>query len=165
VSATSGSAGARARRRDQRGAVAGLEALVFVALLLVGGSAVASGAWTTLRAQAALDAAAREYLRTYTESPDPLTAGHRGEQAARAALRGLGVDERRVRVTHPDLFAFGPCGTAEVSLELDLPRVAVPFVRTWQPSTIRVVRRELVDPHREMTWGPRHDPGRTPCGR
>ncbi len=155
----------RRRRRGQRGAVAGLEAVAFVALLLVAGSVVATGAWTALRAQGALDAAAREYLRTYTESPDPLTAAHRGELASRRSLRELGIDDRRVRVTHPDLFTFGPCGLAEVHLALDLPQVVVPFGRSWGRTTVRVTRRELIDPHREMTWGSRHDPTVTSCGR
>ncbi|MBM3662617.1 MAG: hypothetical protein ACKO5A_08105 [Actinomycetota bacterium] len=153
----------RHHRRNQCGAVGGLEAIVFVALLLIGGSVVATAAWTTLRGQASLDAAAREYLRSYSEAPDPLTAAYRGDRAARRSLRDLGIDEHRVRILRPDLLSFGPCGLAEVRLELDLPPVPVPFGDAWPSRTISVNRLELIDPHREMIPGREHNPERTPC--
>jgi len=152
------------RRRDQRGVLAGAESMLFVALLLVGGGVIAAGGWTTLRAQVALDAAAREYLRAYTEAPDPLTAAYRGEQAARRSLRGSGLIDTRVQLTHADLRAFGPCAAAEVGLGIEIPSVRVPFVDSWRPVWVRVRRRELVDPRREMLRGPTHDLNRTPCG-
>lgn len=151
------------RRRNQRGVLAGAESMLFVALLLIGGSVVAVGGWTTLRAQVALDAAAREYLRAYTEAPDPLTAAYRGEQAARRSLRGNGLVDTRVQLTHADLRAFGPCASAEVGLALEIPSVRIPFVDAWRPVWVRVRRRELVDPRREMIRGPAHDPNRTVC--
>ncbi len=153
----------RAVRHDQRGVLAGAESLLFVALLLVAGAVVAAGGWTTLRAQVALDAAAREYLRAYTEAPDPLTAAYRGELAARRSLRGNGLADSRVQLTHADLRSFGPCASAQVGLAVEIPAVRVPFVDSWRPVWVRVERRELVDPRREMLRGPNHDPSRTAC--
>ena len=152
------------RGRDQRGVVAGAESVLFVALLLVGGGVVAAAGWSSIRSQVALDAAAREYLRAYTEAPDPLTAAHRGEQAARRSLRGHGVDDSRVTLRHADLRAFGPCALAEVGLELRVPAVRVPFVDEWRPITVSTRRRELVDIRREMIRGPDHRPAGTVRG-
>jgi hypothetical protein len=135
------------RHRGERGVVGGGEGLFFVALLLV----------------TATDGAAREYLRVYTEAPDPLTAAHQADLAARRSLAGSGLRADRVRITQPDLRSFGPCASATVEFAVDLPGVRLPFLDALRSTTVRVRRSELVDARRELIAGPTYDADRTPC--
>ncbi|MFZ4668524.1 MAG: hypothetical protein ACOYML_04445 [Microthrixaceae bacterium] len=153
----------RTRRRDERAMVGGGEGLFFVALLLVAGTVATVATWAVLHAQVATDGAAREYLRVFTEAPDPLTAGYQAELAARRSLSGSGLRPERIRVTPPDLRAFGPCAPATVELSVDLPGVRVPFLDALRSTTVRVRRSELIDARREMIAGPAYDPDRTAC--
>lgn len=153
----------RRRHRGERGLVGGGEGLFFVALLLVAGTVATVATWAVLHAQVATDGAAREYLRAYTEAPDPLTAGHQAELAVRRSLSGSGLRPDRIRIIPPDLRAFGPCASATVDLAVDLPGVRIPFLDALRSTTVRVRRTELIDARREMVAGPNYDPDRTPC--
>jgi hypothetical protein len=150
-------------RRDERAVVGGGEGLFFVALLLVSGTVATVATWAVLHAQVATDGAAREYLRVYTEAPDPLSAAYRADLAARRSLSGSGLRADRVRISQPDLRGFGPCAAATVELAVDLPGIRLPFLDSLRSTTVRVRRTELVDARREMIAGPSYDPDRTPC--
>jgi hypothetical protein len=142
---------------------AGAEALLFGTLVLVTGTLVATAAWGVLTSRAALDDAAREYLRAYTEADSPVAAIAAGREAARTSLAGDGVDADVVMLVEPDPSTFGPCAEAGVELHLDRPAIRLPFVEDFGAVRVEVRHAELVDPHREMAPGPRHDPEDTPC--
>jgi hypothetical protein len=151
-------------RRSERGVVAGLEGLVFGALILLGGTVLVVNAWSILDTRQALDGAAREYLRAYTEAPDAAAAERSGGQAVRSALGGRGRLLRSVRLQRPDPDRFGPCSEATVTLSATVPSVRIPFVGRFGTVDVRVVHHELVDAHREVIPGASYDRAATPCG-
>jgi hypothetical protein len=150
--------------RGERGVVAGLEGLVFASLILLGGTILAIDAWAVVDTRSALDGAAREYLRAYSESSDPTTATRNGEAALQQVLADRPQLRRRLRVTPPAPARFGPCSEAEVILATTVPSVRIPYVGDFGTTTVQVRHRELVDAHREVTPGAAYDPTTTPCG-
>jgi len=154
-----------AGRHGERGAVAGLEGVMFALLVLVTGTVLVSSAWSVLQVRRTLDGAAREYLRAYTEADGPTEATESGSRAARAVLEG--ERPRRgataVSVDPPDQSRFGPCDPATVSLSEVIPAMRLPFVGSTGEVRVRVTHTELVDAHREMRTGSSYDRERTPC--
>lgn len=153
-----------ARRPNERGAVAGAEALLFGVLILLAGSTVTVNLWSRIETRAALDAAAREYTRAYTEQSDAGSAERAGIAAARTTLAARGTPLEHVRIESPDPTRFGPCATARVVLRSDVAAVAVPFLDDLGAATVTVEHLELVDAHREIESGARFDPTSTACG-
>ena len=151
------------RTRSERGAVGGLEALLFGFLVLFGGAGLMINTWGVIETRTALDAASREYLRAYTAQSDPNSAAQAGSDAARRVLVERGTPLRDLVVDAPDPTLFGPCQPVEVTLTVDVDELRVPFIDRLGPSTVSVTGAELVDAHREMTPGARHDPEATPC--
>lgn len=151
------------RLRGERGAVGGLEALLLGFLVLIGGAGLMVNTWGVLETRTALDAAAREYLRAYTAASDPSSAARAGAEAARRVLVERGSPLRGLVVDSPDPTLFGPCQPVEVTLTVEVDELRVPFIDRLGPSTVSVTGAELVDAHREMTPGARHDPEATPC--
>jgi hypothetical protein len=145
--------------------VGGLEALVLGFLVLFGGAGLMVNAWALVETRTALDAAAREYLRAYTAGSDPVSAAGAGADAARQVLVERGTPLQDLAVQAPDPTLFGPCQPVEVTLTLEVDELRVPFIDRLGPSTVSVSAAELVDTHREMTAGARHDPEATPCAR
>lgn len=156
------------RRRDERGVVAGSEGVAFGMLVLVAGTLIAVNAWSVLQTRRALDGAAREYLRAYTEADDPHGAAIAGDRALDASLDGeLGLRSRRaeVRVVRPDPTRFGPCAEATIEVSIPVRAARIPFVGEFGPVTVEVTHTELVDAHREMRSGSAYEAEATPCGR
>ena len=151
-------------RHPERGVVAGLEGLVFGSLILLGGTILVVNAWSVLDTRQALDGAAREYLRAYTEAPDAATGERAGDRALRSALDGRDRLLRSVRLQRPDRGRFGPCSEATVVLSATVPAARVPFVGRFGTVDVRVVHHELVDAHREVIPGAGYDPATTACG-
>ena len=153
----------RSRSYSERGAVAGLEVLALGILVLVTMVLVLSAAWGVVDSRAALDDAAREYLRTYTEQADATTAATAAESAARQLLAQRGTPLRTLRVAAPDASRFGPCATAHVELRATVPQLRLPFGHRFGASDVVAVAEELVDAHKEVLRGPAYDPTRTAC--
>ena len=151
------------RRRGQAGVLAGSDGLVFGVLILLAGSLALVNIWSMIDTRAALDAAAREYLRSYTEQSSPAAAAARGEEAAREVLGQRRTPLHLLRIDPPDARTFGPCQPVMVAIEAEVPAARLPFLDDLGARRIRVTQRELVDPHREVTSGPDHDPSTTPC--
>ncbi len=152
------------RGRNQGGFVGGGDGILFGLLILIAGSLAVLNIWSIIDTRAALDAAAREYMRSYTEASTPQEASSAGERAALEVLLRRGTPLSGVRITAPDTGRFGPCEPATVTLEAEAPAARLPFLDDLGARQIRVSHREIVDPHREMTSGPSHDPTTTPCG-
>ena len=113
---------------DERGVVAGGEALLFGVLILLGGTLLIVDVWGLLDTRSTLDAAAREYLRSYTEQTDRQLALHAGDRAARDVMAAAGRPVGDLTIVPPPARSFGPCGTAEVQLSVRTPDTALPFL-------------------------------------
>jgi hypothetical protein len=150
---------------SERGVAAGLDALLFGTLILLAGAVLIVNLWSVVESRTALDAAAREYLRTYTASADGASASVRGEHAARTVLDQRGTPMRALEITAPDTTRFGPCESSTVRLTAVVPAVELPFLARLGALEVSVTATELVPPHREVTAGPNHEPGATPCAR
>lgn len=153
----------RQAARGQAGVLAGSDGLLFGALILVAGSLALVNIWAAIDTRAALDAAAREYLRTYTEQGSPGSAASAADTRAREVLTARGTPVRGLVVRPPDPTSFGPCQQASVTIEAEVPAARLPFLDDIGTRTIRVTHRELVDPHREVIRGPSYDPTSTVC--
>jgi hypothetical protein len=151
------------RPTNERGAVAGLEVLALGILVLVTMVLVLSAAWGVVDSRAALDDAAREYLRTYTEQPDAAAAATAAGSAARQLLVQRGTPLRSLRVVAPDASQFGPCATARVELHATVPQLRLPFGHRFGATDVVAVAEELVDAHKEVLRGQAYDPARTVC--
>lgn len=151
-------------RRNERGAVAGLDALLFGVLILMAGAVLVINLWSVIETRAALDAAAREYLRSYTSSTDGPTAAARADLVARAVLDQRATPLRSVQVLGPDVTQFGPCQPTTVQLSATVPAVRLPFLVDIGGTEVNVTATELIPPHRELVQGDHHDPSATPCG-
>ena len=71
------------RGRNQGGFVGGGDGILFGLLILIAGSLAVLNIWSIIDTRAALDAAAREYMRSYTEASTPQEASSAGEQLAK----------------------------------------------------------------------------------
>jgi hypothetical protein len=122
-------------------------------------------AWAVLDTHLALDAAAREYLRAYTQASSPSDAG----REARRALGDVLADRERLAssivVVDPDPDTFGPCSPALVELRAEVPALELPFLGGLGQRSVTVRHVELVDAHRELdAVGPAHRMADTACG-
>ena len=151
------------RPTDERGAVAGVEVLALGVLVLVTMVLALSAAWGVVDSRAALDDAAREYLRTYTEQPDAASAAAAADAAARQLLVQRGTPFRTLRVVAPDASRFGPCAEAHVELRATIPQLRLPFGHRFGSTEVAATADELVDAHKEVQRGPAYDPARTAC--
>lgn len=153
----------RAAVRGERGAAGGAEVLAFGVLLLLAGSLLTTNLWSIIETRVAIDAAAREYMRSYTRSTDRSTALANAEQAARSTLAARGTPLMDLRISPPAREQFGPCGLATVRLEATVPAARIPFVGELGSARVDVTHRALVDAHREITPSDGFDPTSTAC--
>ena len=151
------------RRTSERGAVAGAEVLAVGVLVLVTMVLSLAAAWRAVDTQTALDDAAREYLRTYTEQEDAASAAGAAAAAARTVLERRGTPVRSLRLVPPAPERFGPCADAHVELRARVPRVQLPFGHEFGTVEVVATADELVDAHKEVHRGPAYDPSRTTC--
>jgi hypothetical protein len=149
--------------RTERGVAGGAEALAFTTLILLAGTLAMVNVWSVIETRVALDAAAREYLRSYTRQDDHHAAATAGELVARAVLTGRGTPVTELRFVHPDPSRFGPCGTATVVISASVPAARVPFVGPLARSRVRIEHHDLISLHREVNSHERFIADSTPC--
>lgn len=154
----------RGRWCNERGFVAGAEAVALGVLVLLAGTILMVNAWAVVDTRMALESAAREYLRAYTEADSPDAAAAAGELSWRAVLADRPALAARVSVTPPPPARFGPCAPAPVTLSATVPSIHIPFVGGFGDHTVDVSAVELVDAHREMAPGDAYVRGATACG-
>ena len=95
---------------DDRGQVAGIEAIPFGILLFVIGALLIANAWAVIDVKMAVTSAAREAARTYVEAPDHETGLARAEAAARSAIEAHGRNPAKVSISGPtSASAFSRC--------------------------------------------------------
>jgi hypothetical protein len=141
--------------RDERGQVAGIEALPFGVLLFVVGALLVANAWAVIDAKMATDSAAREAARTYVEAPDHETGLLDATAAARDAIAGQGRDADRL-VLHGPASAdeFTRCNRITFSARYDVPAFALPLIGGFGSGiTVTSSHTELVDPFRDGVGG------------
>lgn len=160
---TSSRAAAALRRvhDDQSGLAAGAEALVFGVLVFLVGTMLALNAWAVLDADFAVNAAAREAVRTVVEAGD---APHENTVAAmhavaRATIAGHGKDGDAATVhLVDDPFAGGGrvqrCARVTVEVHYPVQGIRLPLVGSWTaPITAVGQHSEIVDPFRSGLQG------------
>lgn len=147
----------------ERGAVAGLEGVMFSVLILMGGLVVIVNAWSVIDSRAMLDSAAREYVRTYTRSNDSLSARVAAEHAARRTIITRGRSAERVEFIISTPNGFGPCALMTVSISVQVPTLRAPFLGSFGSSTATSRLSGLVEAHRQITPDAAYDPSRTEC--
>jgi hypothetical protein len=152
----------RGPRRDERGIVGGADGLAIGVLVLLGGTVLFTNLWSVLTTRAALDDGAREYLRAWTAAPSAVAAPAAAADALHRSLLDDGLVGGEI-VEAPDPSRFGPCEPATVVVAATVPAVRAPFLGTLATIRVDVRHSELVQPHREVIAGERHDPTDTPC--
>ena len=136
---------------------------MFSVLILVAGAVVLVDVWAVIDSRAALDAATREYTRSFTEQRDRAAAHDRGTAAAQASLRHRGIDPAEVELEVRMPRGFGPCAPVEVVARRRVPWVRAPFLDQAGETVVQVEQRELIDPHREVIADADFDPASTVC--
>lgn len=153
----------QARRHDERGVVAGAEGVAFGVLVMLAGATLLINAWAVIDTRIALDSAAREYLRAYSEADSPTEASAAGDHAMRLVLDGRHTATASLSVTTPRPEDFGPCAPAVVTLTLVVPSIRLPFVGAFGEHRVSVRHVELIDAHREVDAGSSYSLGETAC--
>jgi hypothetical protein len=135
------------RRRGERGAVGGLEAIPFGLLLFVVATLMVANAWAVVDAKLAVTAAAREAARTWVEGDGSDTAAR---AAAADALAGHGRDPEHLELDLAAPTGFGRCATVVARARYVVPAVVLPWIGGFGHG-IEVAARhsERVDPFRD----------------
>jgi len=141
----------RVRWGDDRGQLAGIEALPLGLLTFVVGTLLVVNAWGVVDAKLAVTSAAREAVRAYVEAPDGPSAVTSAEVEARAAVAGHGRDPSAttIDVRHPDGRPFGRCTRVEVTVHHPVPALRLPFIGGYGHAfDVVATQSEVVDPYR-----------------
>ena len=146
--------------RDDRGQVAGVEALPFGVLLFVVGALLIANAWAVIDAKMTVTSAAREAARSYVEGSDAADAHDRAEAAARDAVRAHGRNADRATIDGPDSAdAFSRCNRITFAVTYPVPALTLPFIGGFGHAfDVTATHSELVDPFRNDV------PGEAICG-
>jgi Flp pilus assembly protein TadG len=146
--------------RDDRGQVAGVEALPFGVLLFVVGALLIANAWAVIDAKMTVTSAAREAARSYVEGSSPEDARARAESAARDAVRAHGRNSKRMTIDGPDSTeAFSRCNRITFAVSYPVPALTLPFIGGFGHAfDVTATHSELVDPFRNDV------PGEAVCG-
>ena len=130
------------------GFVGGLWGWVFGLLIFVVGTLMVARAWAVVDTKFAVDAAARQAVRTYVEAPAATDAGPEATAAADAALSGFDrptgpLDVRLVSGR------WARCSRVSIEATYPSPWVALPWLgRVGTAGRVAATSSELVDPFR-----------------
>jgi hypothetical protein len=144
------------RWHDDRGQLAGIEALPFGVLTFVIGMLLVVNAWGVVDAKQATTSAAREAVRAYVEAPDEVTATAAADEAARRSMEGPGRDSTRttVELSHADGRAFGRCTRVTVTVHHPVPAIRLPWIGGYGHAfDVSARQSEVVDPYRSGLAG------------
>jgi len=143
----------RAGEEAEAGFVGGFEGLLFGLLIFVVGTLMVAAAWAVVDTKFAVDAAARQAVRTYVEAPDAAEAGPRSREAAAATLAGYG---RSVPAAEIRLVAgtFARCARVTIEVSEPSPLVVLPWIgAVGSGERVAAEHSELVDPFRAGLGG------------
>jgi hypothetical protein len=148
------------RWRDDRGQVAGIEAVPFGILLFVIGALLVANAWAVIDVKMTVTSAAREAARTYVEASDHRTGIEGAEAAARSTVSAHGRNPDKARITGPtSAAAFARCNHVSFTVSYSVPALTLPFIGGLGSGVVvRSTQSEVVDPFRNDV------PGEAVCG-
>lgn len=143
------------RWRDDRGQVAGIEAVPFGLLLFVVGALLIANAWAVIDVKMTVNAAAREASRTYVEAATHDQGVADAEATAREAVMNHGRSAARVTVSGPtDASAFTRCNRVTFTVSYPVPALTLPFIGGFGSGlTVTSSHSEIVDPYRNDVPG------------
>jgi Flp pilus assembly protein TadG len=148
---------------DDRGQVAGVEAVPFGVLLFVVGALLVANAWAVVDAKMAVTSAAREAARTFVEANDVDTARTEAVAAARDAIAAYGRDPGRLGLTggeEPD--ALARCHAVTFTASYRVPAISLPLIGSFGDGfVVHASHTEVVDPFRDRAGD---DAGEARCG-
>lgn len=148
---------------SDRGAVAGLDGVMFGVLIFVIAMLAVVNVWAIVEARNVANSAAREYLRAWTEAPDLGTAEAEADNAARSSFAASEWRLSELMIDPPSPHSFGPCGVAEVTVSITVPAIELPIVGGIGTHVVRARRTEVVDPYRAMQPSASFNDRNTPC--
>lgn len=150
----------RVEWRDDRGQVAGVEAIPFGILLFVVGALLVANAWAVIDAKMTVTSAAREAARSYVEATDHESGRRRADSAAHDVVAAHGRDPSRAAITGPDApDAFTRCNPVSFTVSYPVPALTLPFIGGFgRAFDVTSTHTELVDPLRNDV------PGEAVCG-
>lgn len=132
--------------RSERGAVGGIEVLPFGLLVFVAGTLLIANAWAVVDAKLAVESAAREAGRAYSEAEDLSSAEASADAAARAAIEGTGRDPNNLELGD-NAPRYVRCAVVEHTAAYRVPSLTIPFVGGFgDGTTVRGRHREVIDP-------------------
>lgn len=152
----------RAVHADQAGLAAGAEALVFGVLVFVVGTILALNAWAVLDADFAVNAAAREAVRTVVEAGDTpyedTVASMHAVATETMAGHGKDTDAATVHVVDDPWQAGGDrvqrCARVTVEVRYPVQGIRLPLIGSWTtPITVVGQHSEIIDPFRSGLQG------------
>ena len=132
------------RRGDDRGVVAGADALIFGAIALVVSSFLIINVWAVIDTALATAAASREAARVYVES-DPGDAVSNSQQRANAVMDAYGKTNP---VTVTGSTNFARCAVVTVNVSYDINLIDLPLFGSFGATTIERSHSERVDAFR-----------------
>jgi hypothetical protein len=146
--------------RDDRGQVAGIEAIPFGILLFVVGALLIANAWAVVDVKMAVTSAAREAARTYVEAPGHDEGRESAEAAAREAIAAHNRNAALATIDGPaDESAFTRCNRISFTVSYPVPAITLPFIGGFGTGfTVKATHSEIVDPFRNDV------PGEAICG-
>jgi hypothetical protein len=146
--------------RDDRGQVAGLEALPFGILIFVVGALLIANAWAVIDVKMTVTSAAREAARSYVEAPNGATGRAEADGAAREAVEAHGRNPLKASINGPsDPTVFGRCNRVSFTVSYPVPAFTLPFIGGFGHGfDVTATHSELVDPFRNDV------PGEADCG-
>jgi hypothetical protein len=142
--------------RDDRGQLAGIEALPFGLLIFVIGALLITNAWAVVDTKIAVDAAAREAVRAYVEAPDEATARVAASTAADDTITGHGrrADHLKLLVTHEGGQPFARCVRVTAEAAYAVPALRLPWIGgLGHAFDVRAHHTERIDPYRSGLAG------------
>lgn len=143
------------RLRDDRGQVAGIEAIPFGILVFVVGALLIANAWAVIDVKMAANAAARSASRVYVEASDHGSGRIAAEQSARETIRAHGRNPNLMAIEGPtDPNAFTRCRRVTFTIRYPVPAMTLPIVGGLGSGFIVTSSHsEIVDPFRNEVPG------------
>ena len=145
---------------DDRGQVAGVEAIPFGILIFVVGALLIANAWTVIDVKMTVTSAAREAARSYVEATDAASGRAHADAAAREAVIDHGRDPAHMVITGPnDPASFERCVRVTFTVSYPVAAITLPFIGGFGHGFDVTARHsELIDPFRNDV------PGEAACG-
>jgi Flp pilus assembly protein TadG len=136
-------------RFDERGALGGLEGLVFGVLIFVCGTLVVVYGWAVINAKIAATSAAREASRAYVEAGTQGSAVDHAQEAAYETLSSyISVDSPNSASVAVD-GGWSRCQPVVVTVTVNVRRIAIPMLgREGGYTQVSGRHSEIVDPYR-----------------